>query len=203
VQLSFAQVEEVLSSCHKIREDRRSAFANRLKNYQKAEFPHGINTGRGRAASYNVGHLWQLAVALELNQIGLNPEQAITLIRSNMLQTLRAATAATRKGAPKGKIESPICLCFDPAALLELAHPSAHNYPTQSFKVVSLAYAKRRLGELMESEAPRLVFVNVSGLVYSLATWGRPTFGLSLDHFYSVLYEWAMEEGGFDRNSQT
>lgn len=202
MQLTFAQVEHVLSQCQNIREERRSAFANRLKNYQKAEFPAGINTGRGRAASYGVGHLWQLAVALELNQLGLAPERAIAVIRANMAKTIEAAAFASKGGAPKGRIASPICLFFDPAALDDLVAPGGSKWRSQKFDAGSIAYAKRVLGERMVDENPRLVFLNISALVYSLATWGRPTFGMSLGQFYSVFSDWAMGEAGLDGSSQ-
>lgn len=76
MQFSFGVVEAALAHVHTIREDARSAFSARLKHFQRLGFPPGINTGRGRAASYDIGHLLLLMLALELVQLGIPPERA-------------------------------------------------------------------------------------------------------------------------------
>lgn len=85
MEFTFAQVEQALAQHHMIASERRSAFANRIKHLQKQGFPPGTNTGRGRAASYQVQHLFLLGVALELAQFGYTPERSIRLISNNYL----------------------------------------------------------------------------------------------------------------------
>jgi hypothetical protein len=80
----FADVEAALAQVHHIADPKRSAFANRLKHLQRLGFPEGVNTGRGRAATYLPEHVFLIAVALQLNEFGITPERAIKLISNSM-----------------------------------------------------------------------------------------------------------------------
>lgn len=84
MRYGFADVEDALARFHTISDEKRSAFANRLKHLQRRGFPPGVNTGRGRAADYAPHHVFLLAVALELNQLGAGPEAAIDLINGSV-----------------------------------------------------------------------------------------------------------------------
>lgn len=84
VQFGFATVAGALARVNLIREDARPAFDARLKHFQRLEFPPGTNTGRGRAAVYDIGHLLQLAFALELVQLGVPPERAKTHVENTV-----------------------------------------------------------------------------------------------------------------------
>lgn len=89
VQLGFATVAGALARVNLIREDARSAFDARLKHFQRLEFPPGTNTGRGRAATYGIGHVLQLAFALELVQLGVPPERAKTHVSNTVKEFAR------------------------------------------------------------------------------------------------------------------
>ncbi|KXU29941.1 hypothetical protein A0J57_18130 [Sphingobium sp. 22B] len=94
VHFSFGTVERVLASLHHVAGDRRSAFANRIKNLQRLGYPTGTNTGRGRAAAYDIGALIRLVVVFEFLQIGLPPERAIKVGKMVDLNLLLAADLA-------------------------------------------------------------------------------------------------------------
>lgn len=83
MQFGFSDVWEVLANFHRIADDKRSAFSNRLKHLQKLGFPEGINTGRGRAAGYRPEHILQLSLVLELNQFGVGPDRAISIMKAS------------------------------------------------------------------------------------------------------------------------
>lgn len=74
---SLKDIENALSMVHFVASSRRSAFAGRLKHLQRMGFPPGVNTGRGRPASYGPPELLLLAIVLELNEFGISPERAV------------------------------------------------------------------------------------------------------------------------------
>lgn len=83
MEFGFATVDAILSRINMIRADAGTAFAARLKHLQRLGFPEGVNTGRGHAAVYNIGHLCDLNSALQLIQLGYLPERAIVSVRKN------------------------------------------------------------------------------------------------------------------------
>ena len=181
----------MLACAHNIRDDRRSAFANRLKNYQKAGFPEGINTGRGRAASYGVGHLLQLAVALELNQLGLTPERAVAAILSDLHNVAMAAALAAKEGPPQGKFPHPTLLFLDPTNLNDLMEERGDR-AVNSFRYIGLADAIDNMRKWFTGGAARVSFFSVSALLWDLAKY--TTAGGTAeqrDEFYQAIESWA------------
>lgn len=55
---------------------RTLAFRGRFDRLRKLGCPAGVNTGKGRAAAYGWTQIIQLAVALDLINLGLTPEHA-------------------------------------------------------------------------------------------------------------------------------
>lgn len=80
--LTYAQAEIVLAFVNGISPKRASAFRARLKQWQKAGFPEGINVGKGARAAYGAKQLFQLAFVLKLLQVGLTPERAQRVVLS-------------------------------------------------------------------------------------------------------------------------
>lgn len=56
---------------------------HRLKQWQKANMPDGVNVGRGVKAEYDRHKLWQVAIMAELTCMGFTPEAAAKFILSN------------------------------------------------------------------------------------------------------------------------
>lgn len=79
--LSFGQVAETLSVAHLILPDRIPALRSRIKDFQRREFPPGLNTGKGRAANYTPDHLVLLGVAFQLLELGMTPDRICQLLR--------------------------------------------------------------------------------------------------------------------------
>lgn len=81
MDLSFNQVEAVFTERFAIPEDRAVAFRGRLQHLQRLNFPTGVNTGRGKKASYGWRQIIQLMVALDLIDFGMTPDAAAKSVR--------------------------------------------------------------------------------------------------------------------------
>lgn len=79
--LTFGQVDAVLARFAEIDpgEKSRATWRTRVKQWQKPpfNFPAGTKVGRGRKAVYGADQFFQLAMAVQLQRIGLPPERAI------------------------------------------------------------------------------------------------------------------------------
>jgi hypothetical protein len=190
LELSFGQIERVLAATENIRHDRRSAFANRLKNYQKASFPEGINTGRGRAARYGIGHVLQLGLALELNQLGLTPERAAAVINSDMhsvAMTFSAAASETRHS-----LRRPWFLYLDPAGLSDLMEEGDEDRSVGSFFYAGFGQFKESFDSWGRSgKLRRLSILNVTDLLHDVATATAREARLPVAQIYDAAKEWA------------
>lgn len=207
MEWTFGQVEQVLACAHNIRDDRRSAFSNRLKNYQKAGFPEGINTGRGRAATYHIGHLLQLGLALELNQLGLNPERALEVIRSDMHSVAMPFFHSASQGAPESGSTLPFFLYFDPAGLSDLMIERAEDRAVGSFFYAGLGQLKDMLENWEHGGLSRISLLNVSALLWDVGSYSAYQLeGVSPDQVYEAVKVWASpyihNEPYYDINSE-
>ena len=98
MDLSFSQVVSPLSRVFRIKEDRLSAFSSRIKNLQRGGMLPDINTGRGVAARYGPEHVFLIASALQLIDVGLTPERAIEVISQQKDYLGLALQSALAKG---------------------------------------------------------------------------------------------------------
>ena len=204
MEFNFADVERALALTYNVRDDKRSAFSYRLKHLQKLGFPPGINTGRGRAATYTVGHLFLLGVALELNQLGLNPERAVGVIEENMLDIAQGGMMAAREGPPDGSFELPFLLYFVPAGLSDLTIPSrgGTDLASATFHYGGLGVARESFEAWFKGGLSRVAFLSLSTLIYDLASYSRGQPPRPITDFYDEMIEWAERqiatEGGGD-----
>lgn len=80
--MQFREVETALAHLIGVHPEKRARFQALLKQLQRMGFPEGVNAGKTSRAAYNASHLFQLAVALEILQIGIAPERAIRFVRT-------------------------------------------------------------------------------------------------------------------------
>lgn len=151
---------------HRVVDSRRSAFQGRLKHYQKQGFPAGINTGRGRAATYNIEHALQMAVALEMNQVGLNPERAAQICTSRAAR-IRAAINLAVTQILSDDQES-ILIVFDPLALSDLCETIDWDETLMSFDVVSVPEFRSNLEAQYNLPSRRYALIDVTAVVLAL-----------------------------------
>lgn len=80
MQLSYGQMEVILTAHYAIHPDRVGTFRARLKQLQRLSFPPGVNVGRGTKMVYGAEQLFQLVTVLELIHIGLPAATAATIV---------------------------------------------------------------------------------------------------------------------------
>tara|TARA_R110001599_G_scaffold193040_1_gene388724 strand:+ start:8605 stop:9270 length:666 start_codon:yes stop_codon:yes gene_type:complete len=192
VNFSFSEVEEALAVTYDIDESKRLAFRARLQHLQKLKFPAGLNTGRGRAATYTVGHIYLLAVALELLQLGLSPDRAKRVIEEDLHSVAMAGSMVARSGAPESRrFTAPMFLYCDPAALRELTKIyQDEDWASQTFFYGGMGAVTESFKEWFIEGVQRMAFFSVSALVFDLARCMLPKTK-SMAVFYEGLAEWA------------
>ncbi len=191
MDLSFAQVENALALTHGIVDEKRSAFASRLKHLQKLGFPPGTNTGRGRAANYRAEHLFLLGVVLELNQLGVSPERAIAVAQAGLPSIARGIRNIIRAGPPSGGRSKTFFFAFDPAVLADLmGMDTDEQRKSISARCIGLKTFRGAIERWGEWGLRRLALVNLSQLIWDLAEFsqGSPT---EQKVFFEDLFLWA------------
>jgi hypothetical protein len=168
IKFQFAQVEQALAGMHRVVDERRTAFQGRIKHYQKQyHFPAGTNTGRGRAATYYVSHAVQLAIALEMNQVGLNPERAARICSNRMSMLQGAVAFASRRILSDD--EEPVLIVFDPDVLSDLRGEDEWDETEATFDVQGAEEFRVGLESLTTLRSRRYAIINLSVVIDELA----------------------------------
>lgn len=197
MDFSFSQIEATLAGLHRIAPAHRTAFASRIKNYQRQGFPPGTQTGKGRAASYNIGHLLQLAFVFEFNQLGLLPERASHTVTAN-LETINYAI--TECVGYKGIKPGEVFIHFDPFNLIDLMDPVYTDPVSVSFwydntEAVQQLFDQWKTPRKSSLDLPRnggrLAFINVTQLITSLVKFVSDDDKMASDVIRDiVLWDW-------------
>jgi len=113
-QLTREQLQALMMRLHGIGPDSRVAMMGRLKHLQRLGWPPGSNTGKGKRVKYSADQVIQVALALEMIQLGLTPENTVWTmeLHAEFIWPVVRTTAQAR-----GKMKKPSLLMFDPAAL--------------------------------------------------------------------------------------
>ena len=119
-------LEGQLANAHKIASSKRTAFAARLKNFHRLGFPTDLNSSKGRRSLYSPGQVVEMAIAVELTQLGLTPERVVRVLTLDPLPLFTAVRMAAscliladqEQDEEKGFM--PMYLYFDPATLADL-----------------------------------------------------------------------------------
>lgn len=82
--LSYRDVEDLFAARFGILDDRRLAFRGRLDRLRQLGCPQGVNTGKGRPASFGWTQLVELALALDLVNLGFTPENTASLLKEHL-----------------------------------------------------------------------------------------------------------------------
>jgi hypothetical protein len=156
------------------------------------------------AATYDVGHLFLLGLALELNQLGLTPERAVEVLTDNptpVIYSLRIAASWRRQGTSEG----PMLLYCDPAVLSPLMRATdEEDQASASFFYGGWAVVRDML-DSMPWHTRRIALINVSSIVFELIA--RLTVNLKLgteEEWLDALEAWtaAAEDGATDYGAE-
>src|SRR5262245_21669334 len=78
----FGAAELVLRSLHGLTEDKKVAFESRLRHLQRLGLTPATRRGKGTRAHYGAGDLLNLALALELIDLGVSPDRVVGALTS-------------------------------------------------------------------------------------------------------------------------
>lgn len=168
VSISFAVLEAILSTVHRIKPDKRTAFQARIKNFQRLGMLEDLITVKGRPTEYEPHHVYLMALAIELTQLGLTPDGIIEFYARSKYGVAIAAGAAVRalrrvpeRPAERGG-ESPkgYYMFFDPHGLSELS-----DGPPSPLFLSTLEDAPEQIRKLSDAVVGRFAGINVTTLI--------------------------------------
>jgi hypothetical protein len=182
---TFGELEAVLASVHGIDQTKRTAFQSRLKNFHRLGYPLGFRAVKGKAATYTPLQIIEMALAVEMTQLGLPPERAsFVLIRNRwpILMAIQMAAGELRKEpAAFDSVEGPsdrapsMFLYFDPSAL----HPLTLHLPAEvlpdldeaanTFFYGGIAIVRDGIAPWTSGSSARLSLINLTALARNVA----------------------------------
>ena len=214
MQFTFGQLEGRLARIHAIADPKRTAFQARLKNFQRLGFPPELRTSKGKTALYSPSLMTDMALAVQLTELGLAPDRVVTILRNSILPLAVGMEQGSRllrhsvSTAPEGQlVNTPLTdalttyLTLDPAALWPLTDHGFHAFETWDVARLTLfclrGTAVQRHLAALTTFSGRLSLVNVTAVIAQLA---EPPENLSLtekrkwaDEFLGELIETALK----------
>ncbi|MEP3224390.1 MAG: hypothetical protein ABJO01_00310 [Parasphingorhabdus sp.] len=98
MEFTYAEILDILSLKHGIKQDKKVAFRGRLQHFQRLGFPAGANTGKGKGATYSWRELFLIGLALECLEIGSTPDRSVNEI-VKFEEVFLAAVASVATGS--------------------------------------------------------------------------------------------------------
>ena len=220
IKWTFGQLEARLAELYEIDDSKRTAFQSRLKNFHRLRYPIGFQSRKGKAALYRPGLIFEMALAIEMTQLGLPPERTVDVLAFNWFPTLMSAKIAAN-GLMKhvcgynvemdDKDYNPpsTFVFFDPSALANLTtSPPSKFGPDFDDAVSSYFYGGENL--LRENIAywttgrkNRMSIINITGLIDRLAGPPYAETGASNMNFRRTFFmdvaQWSSQKFG-ERN---
>jgi len=198
---NFGTAEKILADLVGVPEGNGSRFRAKLKQLQRMGFPDAINVGRSTNAAYGPVQIFQLAIALELIQLGLTPERATANVR-RWWDTFRSAIISVPNRG------SPVAIFLLPADASSLAHGAnqadgANPWASYGVMVVSLDAADDPNrgndaidGLLTLTSLPRTLGISISTLVQNLRDHCEKA-GLDWPAFWREVEKWSEDKDVF------
>jgi len=194
---TFGELEAVFAAVHGIDQTKRTAFQARLKNFHRLRYPIGFKAVKGKAATYTPLQVIDLALALEMTQLGLPPERAIWVLTANRWPALMAVRMAAAElyrhptgfDCEKPRDDEPFSMFvyFDPASLSPLTlHLPAEVLPdmdlaANSFFYGGLGIVREEIANWTSGYVPRISMINVTAMIGLVAA--SPFDAESDEHF--------------------
>ncbi|TDR89126.1 hypothetical protein [Enterovirga rhinocerotis] len=157
---TYGEVETVLAALHDMDAERQtSAFRARLKHFKRLGLPLGLTPGKGKRIDYGSDEILQLAFALELTQVGVDPAfitEAVRFYWSRIKFSFDYADALTRKEEENGDVYFVI-----PVAMM------SKPWSKDNGMVITTVPASRLI-EFLGRGVTRCVLINVSDFIRRL-----------------------------------
>ncbi|VWX52977.1 hypothetical protein [Novosphingobium sp. 9U] len=168
--VTFGELEAALAEMHDVAASKRTAFQARLKNFHRLAFPPEFEAVKGRAAQYTPAQAYEMALAVELTQLGLPPDRATTVLSWNRFETTMAARMATDTLASLGSSAGAplqMFIYFDPNALSPLTNrpDDSVSVDAESFFYGGADVIAEYLRLFEPGTSPRLSMVNVTSML--------------------------------------
>lgn len=177
---TFGELEAVLANVHGIDQTKRTAFQSRLKNFHRLRYPVGFQAVKGKAATYTPLQIIEMALAVEMTQLGLPPERASWVLTCNRWPILMATEMVARElhrdpaafNSESGLSEAALSmfLYFDPAALNPLTlHLPAEALPdmdeaANSFFYGGIGIVREGIAAWTSGRSARISLINLTAL---------------------------------------
>lgn len=182
---TFGELESVLANVHGIDQSKRTAFQSRLKNFHRLGYPLGFRAVKGKAATYTPLQIIEMAMAVEMTQLGLPPERASWVLTRNRWPILMATEMVGRElqqmpdafsseGGLSDRALS-MFLYFDPAALNPLTlHLPAEVLPdmdeaANSFFYGGIGIVREGIAAWTSGRSARLSLINLTAMAGNVA----------------------------------
>lgn len=175
----------MLAGVHGIDQTKRTAFHSRLKNFHRLRYPIGFEAVKGKAATYTPLQIIDMALVVEMTQLGLPPERASRVLTSNRWPILMAIGMVARElhkdpaafSSDTGLSDRALSmfLYFDPAALHPLTlHLPAEALPdldeaADSFFYGGIGIVREGIAAWTSGRSARLSLINLTAMAGQVA----------------------------------
>jgi hypothetical protein len=190
--LSFKQVTVLLGSLHLIEMSRISALQSRIKDFQRREFPPGLNTGKGKAAAYTPEHIILLTFAFEMLELGMTPDKICVLLRYAATPILFEVAEVCRTGRPALLKRNKTVVYFDPRGLSDLREGKDFEGGAPGIFIGTIA--DMNLALTRREGSTRLAVIDLFRLVIDITIGLEGAVGCSADEATRALVEWAFDQ---------
>lgn len=179
----------MLAEMHHVDAERISALQSRIKDFQRREFPPGLNTGKGRAAEYKIEHIVLLTVAFEMLELGMTPDRICTLLASAGEAIVAEAVFYCRSGGGGLLRRKTSLIYFDPRGLSDLRSGRDFVKGAAGISIGTVAdlttkFKRHAIG------ASRLAVIDLGGLIHDAIESIRVTLGASIEDIVRELVAW-------------
>lgn len=135
MEFTYKEIQDILSQKHEIADTNRTAFRGRIQHMQRLGFPTGVNTGKGRPASYAWRELLLLGLAFEYLEVGSTPDRSIAeIIKIEDMLLVGLSRVVLAAEQPEGAEQVDYFLFAELSALLTLR---AEDSWSQQCKILS------------------------------------------------------------------
>jgi len=173
---TFGELEAALAQTHQISSAKRTAFQARLKNFHRheLEFPPGFSAIKGKAAQYTGKQCCEIALVVELAQIGVSPDRAIRIHAAHASQICAAMIDAVRTLLSNDHF--PLLLIFDPAGLADLQDRAPEldeagiDDAVLTFQVMKIGELDQQFANWTEGYFRRAALINLTNMIDDLSS---------------------------------